>query len=87
MKFLDEKRLLVISGLYLLYAYKIDHVLIGVLREILTIPFLLAQVFFLILGITWLVKQKYARPYRTVLSVSLLAICTYLAIGSFFKAK
>ena len=37
---------------------KIDFVIIGVFREMLTIPFLLAQIVFLVLGIIHLIKNK-----------------------------
>lgn len=53
-KFITDRNLTIINfvivayfGLiYLLYFYKTDLVLIGVFKEILTIPFLLAQVVF-----------------------------------------
>lgn len=92
MKFLNEKRLLMISGLivlyfsglYFIYIYEINHVLIGVFGELLTIPFLLAQVFFLVIGIIWLIRRQNHKPYRTVFSVILLSLCSYLTVGSIF---
>ncbi|OQX73286.1 MAG: hypothetical protein B6D61_12665, partial [Bacteroidetes bacterium 4484_249] len=61
-KSLNEKRLTLINfiivtyfiAIYVLYLYKIDSVLIGVFREILTIPFFIAQIVFLVLGIKFL---------------------------------
>ena len=92
MKALNEKQLLMISILivsyfstiYLLYVYEIENVLIGVFWELLTIPFFLAQLIFLTIGVIWLVKRKHAKPYRTPLSVLLLGLCSSLTIGSFF---
>ena len=37
--------------IWLINVYKIDIVLIGVFRELLTIPFLIAQIVFLVIGI------------------------------------
>ena len=62
--------------------YKIDFVLIGVFREILTIPFLIAQIIFLVIGIKYLIKNQ--RNFLTIISVLLLAICIIITIGSFF---
>lgn len=62
--------------------FKIDHVLIGVFRELLTIPFLIAQIVFLVIGIKYLIKNQ--RNFLTIISVLLLAICTIITIGSFF---
>jgi hypothetical protein len=45
--------------IYLLDFYKIDFILIGVFREILTIPFIGAQILFLALGIIRLIKHKH----------------------------
>ena len=68
--------------IWLINFYKLDFVLIGVFREILTIPFLIAQVVFLVIGIRYLIKNK--RSFLTIISVLLLAICTIITIGSFF---
>ncbi len=62
--------------------YKIDFVLIGVFREMLTIPFLIAQIIFLVIGIKYLIKNQ--RNLLTIISVVSLAICTIITIGSFF---
>ena len=68
--------------LYLLNFYKIDFVLIGVFREMLTIPFLLAQILFLVLGIIHLIKHK--THFLTLISIIVLAINAIYTIGSFF---
>ena len=39
--------------IWLINFYKIDIVLIGVFRELLTIPFLIAQIVFLVIGINF----------------------------------
>lgn len=68
---------------YLLYLLKIDAVLIGVIKELTTIPFLIAQVVFLVIGIITITKSK---PAATLLliSVILLGICVVITLGSFF---
>ena len=68
--------------IYLLNFYKIDFVFIGVFREMLTIPFLLAQIVFLVLGIIHLIKNK--THFLTVISIIGLAISAFYTIGSFF---
>ena len=69
--------------IYFINFYEIDFVLIGVFRELLTIPFLLAQIVFLIIGILFLIKNK--KNFLTFISVLALAICSLLVFGSFFK--
>jgi hypothetical protein len=68
--------------LYVLNFLKIDFVLIGVFREIFTIPFILAQMLFLVLGIIHVVKHK--KYLLTFISIVLLAINAIYTIGSFF---
>ena len=91
-KIISRKILLVISvvivlyflAIYLINLYKIDFVLIGVLRELLTLPMLFAQLFFLFFGIYLLFKEE--KKHRTMvwISVMLLASCSIVTIGSFF---
>ncbi len=69
--------------LYLFYLYQIDFVIIGVFRELLTIPFFIAQIVFIIIGIKFLLKDK-RYPFIFLLSFVLLCICTVLTFGSFF---
>ncbi len=68
--------------IWLIDFFKIDLVIIGVLKEILTIPFLLAQLVFLVLGIKYVLNNQ--RDFLALLSVILLAVCTLLSVGSFF---
>lgn len=90
-KLLNEKRLTIINliivtyfiTIYLFYLYKINFVLIGVFREMLTIPFLIGQIVFLIFGINFLIKKR-TQQFLTIFSIVLLAICSIITIGSFF---
>jgi hypothetical protein len=68
--------------IYLINFYKIDFVLVEVLRELLTIPFLLAQIVFLIIGIIFLINNK--KSFITIISLLALAVCMFITIGSFF---
>ena len=68
--------------IWLINFYKIDFVLIGVFREILTIPFLIAQFVFLVIGIKYLIRNE--SNLLTIISVLTLAICSIITIGSFF---
>jgi hypothetical protein len=68
--------------IYSINFYNIDFVLIGVFREILTIPFLLAQIVFLVLGIIHLIKHK--TQFLTIISIIALAISAIYTIGWFF---
>ena len=68
--------------IWLINFYKIDFVLIGVFRELLTIPFLIAQIVFLVIGIKFIIKNQ--RDTLTIISVLSLAICMIITIGSFF---
>ncbi len=71
------------ATLYALNFFKVDFVIVGVFREILTIPFLLAQVVFLFLSFRFLVKENKLN-FSFGLSLVLLIVCTVLTIGSFF---
>ena len=68
--------------IYLINLYKFDYVLIGVFREILTIPFLIAQIVFLFIGIKYLSKNE--MNLLLIISLLSLAICSFITIGSFF---
>jgi hypothetical protein len=68
--------------IWLVNVYQIDFVLVGVFRELFTIPFLLAQIVFLVIGIIYLMKNK--KSLLFMLSVIALAICSIITIGSFF---
>ena len=90
-KILTEKRLTLINivivcyfiAIYLINLYKLDYVIIGFFGELLTIPFLIAQIVFLILGGLFLVKNKKTHIV-TIFSIVLLAICSIITISSFF---
>jgi len=68
--------------MWLSYYFKIDFVLLGVVRELMTIPLLLGQVVFLFIGLPYLFKKP--RDLWTSVSIIALAICAALTIGSFF---
>ena len=69
-------------GIYSVYVFELDHIAIGVVRELLTIPFLVAQLPLLYIGAKrFFDKEKVSSLY--VLSISLLALCAILTIGSF----
>ena len=68
--------------IWLINFYNIDFVLIGFFREILTIPFLFAQLVFLVIGIKYLIKNQ--KNSLTIISVLSLAICSIITIGTFF---
>ncbi len=68
--------------IWLINFYQIDFVLIGVFRELLTIPFLIAQIVFVVIGIIHLMKSK--KNLLFILSVLALIICSIITIGSFF---
>ena len=68
--------------IWLINFYKLDFTIIGVFREILTIPFLIAQIVFLVIGIQYLTKNK--RNFILIVSFLSLVICSVITIGSFF---
>ena len=68
--------------IWLINFYKIDFVIIGVFKEIFTIPFLIAQIVFLVIGVKYLIKNQ--RNFLIIISVLSLAICSIFTIGSFF---
>lgn len=68
--------------IWLINFYQIDYTLIGVFRELLTIPFLIAQLIFLVLGIIHLFKNK--MNLLLAFSLLILAISTVFTFGSFF---
>ena len=70
---------------YLVYYFSIEHKLLGVFLELLTLPFLAAQLLFLVLGI----RQWISKKINLVAGVSLilLGVCSVLTIGSFFWSE
>jgi hypothetical protein len=70
-------------GIYALYVFEVNNIAVGVVQELLTIPFLIAQLVFLFVGgKRFLAKEKLSSLY--VMSFSLLALCAILTVGSFF---
>ena len=88
--FLNHKTLTKINFLIVLYfillglvdLYKIDFALIGVLREILTIPFLILQFVFLFLSIRFIFKHN-AKDFWLNISIFILGICATVTVCSF----
>jgi len=70
-------------AIYLINYYRIDFAIIGVFRELLTIPFMLVQIVFLFLGLR-LMFQKKQFPFLFLFSFIALVICSAITIGSFF---
>lgn len=69
-------------SIYSVYVFEVDHIAIGVVRELFTIPLLIAQLPMLFIGAKrFFDKEKVSSLYA--LSISLLALCAILTIGSF----
>lgn len=89
-KFLTDKNLTIINFtivlyfivMYVLHMYQVDFVVVGFFKELLTIPFLIAQVVFVFAGIYFLIKHKIR--IGTLVSVIALVICAFYTIRSFF---
>jgi len=91
MKRVDTSRLLSLINIaivlyftfmYLINRLNIDSVLIGFFTNLLTIPFLLAEICFLFLGIKFIIKNK-RKDRFLYLSLTLLTISFILTYGSF----
>jgi hypothetical protein len=90
-KILSERNLTIINFIivfyfiliYIINYFDVDNAIINVFREILTLPFLLGQLIFLIAGVAFLARNRKTR-LLTKISVILLAISTTITIGSFF---
>lgn len=88
---LTEKKLIFVNFLivtyflsvYTIHLFQLENTVIGVFKEILTIPFLLGQIVFLVVGILFMVKNKKTH-FLTKSSIFLLGICSVFTIGSFF---
>lgn len=68
--------------LYLVDLYKIDWKFIGVLREILSLPFLILQFVLLFLSIRFVFKHN-AKNFWLNISIFILGICTTITVCSF----
>lgn len=92
MKLLNGSRLLIASliisayflALYVVDYYEVEHFLIGFFGELLTIPFLLAQIVFLVIGFYILLIQKNQRNL-IILSLVILSLCSILTFGTLFR--
>lgn len=90
MKLLTDRNLTIINFgivfyfliIYALYFFKIDFVIIGVFQEMLSIPFLIAQVVFVVIGINYVIKHK--KKLLTIISLFALIVCSIVTISSFF---
>jgi hypothetical protein len=70
--------------LYLLNIYEVNSVIIGVFIELFTIPFLIAQVVFIVISCYYLVKKKNTTLWYKFSLIALIT-CTVLTISSFFN--
>ncbi len=68
--------------IYLAYYFQLDYQLISVLGELLSIPFLLAQIVFIVIGIRFIFRQK--ADLLMIISLLLLGICAVITFSSFF---
>ncbi|MCA6074717.1 hypothetical protein [Fulvivirga sedimenti] len=68
--------------IYLAYYFQLDFQLISVLGELLSIPLLLAQIVFLVIGIRFAVRKK--ADILMIVSLLFLGICTILTFSGFF---
>lgn len=68
--------------LWLLNFYQIDFVLVNVFKELLTIPFLVAQPVILVIGGKFIFSNK-LNVFSTLSWLALL-VCFVIIIGSFF---
>lgn len=90
-KLLSEKNLITFNiiivcyfvVLYLINLFKLDYVLIGVVGEMLTIPFLIGQIVLLAMRVKHLVKKK-SSSFVFKISLIALVICSVFTISSFF---
>lgn len=90
MKLLTEKKVSIYSFIiaayflliYFFYENQIDFVLLGIFRELLTIPFLIAQLVFLYIGIRFLIQKKIY--VFTLLGVIVLIISSIFTFSTFF---
>ncbi len=67
------------------YYFKIDFVLIGVFREMLTFPLMLLQVVILVLAFKNLISTKYSFKNYSIWTVGLLLSSLVLTWGSVFS--
>ena len=68
--------------IYTFYVLQIDFVLIGAFQEMLNIPFLLAQVVLVVIGVHYVLNHKKKR--LTIISLLALIVCSVVTVGTFF---
>ena len=68
--------------LYLIHFYEVDHSLVQIIVELFTIPLLIAQIVFLILGIKYLIQHK--ENFLLLISLLFLAVCSFFTLASIF---
>ncbi|OED36701.1 hypothetical protein AB832_05470 [Flavobacteriaceae bacterium (ex Bugula neritina AB1)] len=71
-------------GLYLLEAYEVDLVFIGVLIELLTLPFLVAQLSLFVVSLILIFNKKTPSNVFVYLSILLLGGCSLITIFTFY---
>jgi hypothetical protein len=69
------------SSIYLIDLYKVDAVLIGVFRELFTLPFLGALLFFSVLGVVYFFTSKTKTFLRSISSIIVIGILSFIIIG------
>lgn len=69
-------------AIWLIYTYQIDLVIIGVIAELFTIPYLLGQFVFAFLSIMYVKKHKTKTLFK--ISTVALVICCLITTASFF---
>ena len=93
MSVLSEKELFKISivivtyflMIYIADRFEINYVIIDVIRELMTIPFLISQIIFLFVGAYFLKERKASgKKYLVILSMIILGASSIITIGSFF---
>ncbi|RAI88479.1 hypothetical protein LV83_02779 [Algoriphagus yeomjeoni] len=67
--------------LWLANYFQLDFFIIGFFVELLTIPFLFAQLVFLFIGVKFILQNE--RPALLMVSLVALALCTIITIGRF----
>ena len=72
--------------LYLIFLFKINFMFIGFFVELLTIPFMIAQIVFFVIGINHLVKNRPGSVINLI-SIVVLLICVILTFGSYLKSR
>lgn len=89
-RFITDRNLIIVNFtivsyfilIWLINLYNVHFFLLGVFIELLTIPFLIAQIVFLVIGIKYLIQND--SKVMTIFSTASLAICTFITIRSFF---